>query len=131
MEPLLTNTPSNKCPISICSNCVPFNGTPILCIPNCVGDTVSNVLYKIGQKTCYLQSLLDFTKIDMSCCFTPCPSCQNPTDPFDVMQIAFNCICALQTRVATLEANMVQLKGGVSPGSGVVTDPPILPVPGP
>jgi len=116
MEPLRPNTASNRCTETPNSNCVKYVGTTIPCIPNCNGDTVSDVLYKLGQKECWLESKLDFSSLTYpSCCYTPCPSCQNPSELVDILQIAFNCIAAQCARITALEADVAILKAGVSP----------------
>ena len=119
MEPVIANSSSKKCGSAISSNCVtyvpPDSGLTIPCVPICNTDTVSDILVKLGQTECYTQSLLDLSGLDLSCCYTPCPSCQQPTKLVDVLQIMQNCICSLTTRVTTLEATVADLVQGVNP----------------
>lgn len=119
MERIIANSSSKKCGSAVSSNCVtyvaPDSGLTIPCIPLCSTDTVSDVLVKLGQTECYTQSLLDLSGLDLSCCYTPCPSCQQPTRLVDVLQIMQNCICALQARVTVLESDVADLKAGINP----------------
>ena len=112
MEKLQQNSPGNKCPQSIASNCVPYNGNKITCIPTCTTDSVSDVLYKLGQKECFLESKFDFTNLDLSCFYSPCPSCNAPTELIDILQIMVNYMCAQATRITTLENQVAVLNAG-------------------
>lgn len=113
MEPILPNSPANKCFSTTGSNCVTYNGETISCIPKCNGDTVSNVLYKLGQQQCYTTSLLDWSSLDFGCCYEACPNCQNPTKPIDIIQIMFNCICTQAARITVLEQKVNVLNAGI------------------
>lgn len=117
MQPIRPDSSSNKCAKPTGSNCVIYNGKTISCIPNCNGDTVSEVLYKMGQQQCYTTSLLDWSTLDLGCCYTACPSCpKQPSDPLNVMKIVLSCICAQAQRITTLESEVASLKAGVNPG---------------
>ncbi len=125
MEKVIYNSPKNKCGETTGSNCVQYNGDSLDCIGTCPGDTVSDVLKKLGQKECYIESLLDFSTLDLSCCYTPCPNCPKvPEKLIDVLQIMQNCICALSTRVLALESINKDLLAGVNPGDTAMTIPP-------
>jgi len=114
MEPLIANSKSNNCGTTISSNCVPYQGTPLPCQPSCANQTVSDVIYKLGQEYCYLNGLLDLSTLDLSCCYTPCPSCDQPTKLVDVLQIMMTCICNQATQIAALQAQQANLNAGVS-----------------
>jgi len=114
MEPLRYNSLSNTCADPICSNCVQYNNeNQIPCIPVCVGDTVSDMIYKLGAQLCYNQSLTDLSKLNLSCIYTPCPSCQQPTSIVDVMQLMINTICTQNTTIANLQTQVNQLLAGI------------------
>lgn len=113
MEPLRQNTPKNKCGEPVSSNCVVYNGNNIPCIPLCNGDTVSDVEYKLGQQLCYIQSLLNMSTVDLSCIYTPCPSCQNPTTPVGVLQVMVDYMCHLADIITQQNAVIATL--GVTP----------------
>ena len=111
MEPLLTNSQSNKCAEGLPSNCVIYNGRKIDCINTCTGDTVSDIEYKLGQQLCYIQSLLTLTSLDISCFYTPCPSCTAPTSLLENLQFMANEICTQKSQIAALSARITALGG--------------------
>ena len=115
MEPLLKNTPSNKCPGATSSNCVSYEGNTISCIPTCNNDTVSDMIYKLGQQLCYNNAQTTVVGLDMSCFYTPCPSCQQPTMIKDVLQLIINQMCAQQAKIVALQNTVDKLTGGVNP----------------
>jgi len=93
MEPVIANSTSNKCINPVSSNCTTWNGPMTLgCIPVCSTDSVSDVIVKLAKTECYTQSLLDLTALDLSCIYTPCPSCQSPKKLIDILQIIVNAI---------------------------------------
>ena len=109
MEPLIPNSGANNCGNPTSSNCVVWQSGSIPCIPICNGDTIGNISVKLGQELCYIQSLLDLSTLDLSCCYTPCPSCQNPTKLVDVLQVMMTCICNQSKQIATLQAQVDRL----------------------
>jgi len=113
MEPIIPNK-STRCGSVEGSNCVTYNGNSIPCINICNGDTVSDVLLKIGQETCYIQGLLNLSTLNLSCIYTPCPSCQNPTNLNDVLQIIVNAICTANQNITALQNTVNQLVAGTS-----------------
>lgn len=114
MQPLIPNSSSKNCGNPTSSNCVNWNSTNPPCINVCNGDSVGDVIYKLGQELCYFQGLLDLSALDLSCCYTPCPSCQQPTKLEDVLQIMMNCICAQSTQIATLQTQVNSLTAGTA-----------------
>ena len=112
MQPLIPNSTSNNCGDVTGSNCVPYNGTPIPCLPNCTGWSVSDVLYNLGQESCYIQSMLNMSGLDLSCFYTPFPSCQNPTQLIPVLQLMINYMCSLQTQITSLQTQVNNLTSG-------------------
>lgn len=114
MEPLISNSSSRKCGDAIPSNCVPWNSGIIPCIPNCVGDSVGDIVVKLGNQLCYNQSLTDLTTLDISCWYSPCPTCQNPTSIVGMFQTFSDYICTLKTTINALNAQILAL-GGTPP----------------
>ena len=71
MKPLnLDNRPCS--PIS--SNCVIWQGPDIPCIKLCTGDTVSDIVAKLGTELCDIMDQLNVSNYDLSCLnITACP----------------------------------------------------------
>lgn len=66
MLPTRSNTAEQGCsPVS--SNCVIWQGPDIACLNLCNGDTVSDVVYKVAEKLCLLQTELGLSSLDLSC----------------------------------------------------------------
>jgi len=112
MKPLNINQPGNKCTQQIPATCIPYNGTDITCIGQCDTDMVSDILYKLGQKECYLESLFDMSLLDLSCIYTSCPNCQNPTTVFGVFQVLISVLCTQQSQIAALQTCCNKLNAG-------------------
>lgn len=90
MKPLnLDNSPCS--PIS--SNCVIWQGPDIPCIKLCKGDTVSDVIYKLGMELCNIMELLDVNGYDLSC--FDLASCK-PQNIQELIQFLIERICALE-----------------------------------
>jgi len=90
MKPLnLDNSPCS--PIS--SNCVIWQGPDIPCIKLCTGDTVSDVVYKLGMELCNIMDLLDVNGYDLSC--FDLASCK-PQNIQELIQFLIERICALE-----------------------------------
>ena len=89
MKPLnLDNRPCS--PIS--SNCVIWQGPDIPCIKLCTGDTVSDVIFKLGTELCTIMDQLKVSNYDLSCLnITACP----PEDFQALIQLLINKICEL------------------------------------
>ena len=87
MKPLnLDNRPCS--PIS--SNCVIWQGPDIPCIKICTGDTVSDIVYKLGTELCTIMDQLNVSNYDLSCFnLTACP----PEDFQALIQLLINKIC--------------------------------------
>lgn len=111
MEPLVFNSPKNKCGTPISTNCVIWASGNIPCIKLCDTDTIGDVAFKLGQGLCYTQSLLDLTSLDLSCFYTPCPSCQQPTKLLDILQIMVNKICSQEAEIQALSVRITNLGG--------------------
>jgi hypothetical protein len=89
MKPLnLDNRPCS--PIS--SNCVIWQGPDIPCIKLCTGDTVSDVIFKLGTELCTIMDQLNVSNYDLSCLnLTACP----PEDFQALIQLLITRICEL------------------------------------
>ena len=98
MKPLnLDNSPCS--PIS--SNCVIWQGPDIPCIKLCKGDTVSDVVYKLGMELCNIMELLDVNGYDLSC--FDLASCK-PQNIQELIQFLIERICALEDVDAAVAA---------------------------
>jgi hypothetical protein len=98
MKPLnLDNSPCS--PIS--SNCVIWQGPDIPCIKLCTGDTVSDVVYKLGMELCNIMELLDVNGYDLSC--FDLASCK-PQNIQELIQFLIERICALEDVDAAVAA---------------------------
>jgi hypothetical protein len=87
MKPLnLDNRPCS--PIS--SNCVIYQGPDIPCIKLCTGDTVSDIIAKLGTELCTIMDQLNVTNYDLSCLdINACP----PADFQALIQLLIDKIC--------------------------------------
>jgi len=90
MKPLNTDNPGCN-PIS--SNCVIWQGPDIACIGLCKGDTVSNVVAKLGEELCEILDILDINSYDISC--LQIGGC-SPEDFQALIQLLITKICALE-----------------------------------
>ena len=98
MKPLnLDNSPCS--PIS--SNCVIWQGPDIPCIKLCKGDTVSDIVYKLGMELCNIMDLLDVNGYDLSC--FDLASCK-PQNIQELIQFLIERICAIETAQAAAAA---------------------------
>jgi len=88
MKPLnLDNKPCS--PIS--SNCVIWQGPDIPCIKLCNGDTVSDIVYKLGTELCTIMDQLNVSNYDLSCLgIASCP----PSDFQALIQLIINKVCS-------------------------------------
>jgi len=87
MRPLnLDNRPCS--PIS--SNCVIWQGPDIPCINLCAGDTVSDIVYKLGTELCAIMDELKVSNYDLTCLgITACP----PQNFQALIQLLIDKIC--------------------------------------
>jgi hypothetical protein len=87
MRPLnLDNRPCS--PIS--SNCVIWQGPDIPCINLCAGDTVSDIVYKLGTELCAIMDELKVSSYDLTCLgITACP----PQDFQALIQLLITKVC--------------------------------------
>lgn len=105
MIPISSNTADQGCsPVS--SNCVIWQGPNLSCINLCKGDTVSDVVYKVGTQLCTLQKELVLTDLDLSCLVSFCTSA-NPAPTTKtlaaVLDFIIDKVCCLNTRCTALE----------------------------
>lgn len=92
MKPI--NAEESGCsPIS--SNCVIWQGPDIECIGLCKGDTVSDVVYKLGKELCELIDTFDLSNYDFSCLLEGSSECA-PEDFAALIQLIIDAVCALQ-----------------------------------
>ncbi len=91
MKPLNYSDPSCN-PIS--SNCVIWQGPDIPCLSLCKGDTVSEVVFKLGTEICTIVDTLNIEKYDLSCFNL---GVLTPSTFKDMIQIIIERLCALET----------------------------------
>jgi len=114
MKPInLDNSPCS--PIS--SNCVIWQGPDIPCIKLCNGDTVSDVVYKLGMELCNIMDLLDVNGYDLSC--FDLASCK-PQNIQELIQFLIGRICDLEA-VNAAEAAIPTTTGSAARSSGADT----------
>jgi hypothetical protein len=77
------------------SNCVIWQGPDINCLQICHGDTVTDVVHKLGCIVCELKEQLDPTLYDLSC--LDIAPCDRPTTFIDFINIIISRICNLET----------------------------------
>jgi hypothetical protein len=116
MEPLIPNSPATRCGNPVSSNCVTWQGGSVCGIEICNGDTISDIAIKLGNLSCFIGNSIDLTKLDLSCIYTPCPSCQSPTNLVDVLQVIVNYLCTIKTTVNQINTAIAQL-GGTPPAN--------------
>ncbi len=87
-----TNLNKETCsPIS--SNCVIWQGPDIPCIKLCKGDSVSEVVFKLGTELCDIMNTLNITAYDLDCFnITAC----GPQDFQQLIQFLIDKICELE-----------------------------------
>ena len=102
MKPLnLDNRPCS--PIS--SNCVIWQGPDIPCIKLCTGDTVSDIVAKLGTELCTIMDQLNVSNYDLSCFnLAACP----PSDFQALIQLLIDKICAANGITTTSTTKSVQ-----------------------
>ena len=88
-----TNMKSAGCsPVS--SNCVIWQGPDIKCLNLCKGDTISDVMFKLGCLICDLKDELDVDTYDLTC--LNLANCDKPTSFLEFIQIVIDKLCELQ-----------------------------------
>lgn len=64
MKPVKSNLADISC-APVASNCVIWDGPDLCCIPECAGDTMSNVMFKTTQEVCHHKALLDLSVLNL------------------------------------------------------------------
>lgn len=103
------------------SRCVVWNGPDISCLNLCHGDSVEDVLYKLGTAHCALAEQLNLSSLDLSCLVESCNTCPEPQKTLRiVLQLLINKICNLEDIVND---------GGVNDGNGATQTLPVVNLP--
>jgi len=102
MIPTKSNINKESCsPVS--SNCVIWQGSDLLCINLCTGDSVSEVIYKLATEICDLKDQLNLTDLDLKCLVDNCITCPDPEKILGVvLQLLINKVCDLQEIIDSL-----------------------------
>lgn len=108
MLPVKSNTADKGCsPVS--SNCVIWQGPDISCINLCNGDAISDVVYKLANQLCTVQTSFNLSTLDLSCLVSFC-SATNPAPTGDnktlsaVLDFIIDKVCCLNTTIQNLPA---------------------------
>lgn len=102
------------------AKCVIWQGPDIPCLNLCNGDSIQDVVYKLGQLHCELATSLDLSSLDLSCLVEACQSCPDPIKTLKhVLELIIAKICSLEEIVQGLD--------GGTPGSLIL---PTLNLPG-
>jgi len=106
MLPVKSNTADKGCsPVS--SNCVIWQGPDISCINLCNGDAISDVVYKLANQLCTVQTSFNLSTLDLSCLVSFC-SATNPAPTGDnktlsaVLDFIIDKVCCLNTTIQNL-----------------------------
>lgn len=96
MLPIKSNITDKGCsPTS--SNCVIWQGPNLSCINLCTGDSVSDVVYKLGLEVCDLQQQLDLSDLDITCLVDACQTCPEPSKTLSViLDLLLSKVCSLE-----------------------------------
>jgi hypothetical protein len=79
------------------SRCVVWNGPDIPCLNLCHGDSIEDVVYKLGKAHCELAEQLNLSTLDLSCLVESCNTCPEPQKTLRiVLQLLINKVCNLQ-----------------------------------
>lgn len=78
----------------VSSNCVIWQGDDIECIKICKGDTVSDVMFKMGCLLCELKEQMDPDTYDLTC--LTLEACDIPHTFQDFIQIIIDRICNIE-----------------------------------
>jgi hypothetical protein len=99
MLPVGSNYSSKGCS-EISSNCVIWQGPDIPCLSLCKGDTVSEVVAKLGEKLC---DVLDDCCIDIATLNLACLNLgSTPASYTALIQALVTKICSLQTQISAI-----------------------------
>lgn len=96
-----TNSSLNKdtC-VNLSSNCVVWEGPDIECLEICTGDSVSDVVNKLGVAYCEFKDSIDLTDFDLKCLFEACQACPEPDKSFiNVLSLLRDKICSLEEAI--------------------------------
>jgi hypothetical protein len=93
MKPYKSSSDKENCsPVS--SNCVIWQGPDISCINLCKGDSVSDIVYKLGQQICDFQNTASLSDLQLNCILDICTSSPKPELTLAaVLQLIIDKIC--------------------------------------
>jgi hypothetical protein len=125
MKPYKSSSDKENCsPVS--SNCVIWQGPDISCINLCKGDSVSDIVYKLGVQLCDFQNTASLSDLQLDCLLDICTSSAKPELTLAaVLQLIIDKICC---SFGTLNAAITNINL-TGKGSGGSYDEPILDLP--
>lgn len=104
MLPTKSNTEQGCSPVS--SNCVIWQGPNISCINLCTGDSVSDVVYKLGTELCALQAQLNLTDMDFACLVSSAVGTPEPEHNLQTaLELLINKVCDIEAIINAFEQN--------------------------
>ena len=104
MLPTKSNTEQGCSPVS--SNCVVWQGPNISCINLCTGDSVSDVVYKLGMEVCALQAQLNLTDMDFACLVSSAVGTPEPEHTLQaVLELLINKVCDVDAIINAFQQN--------------------------
>lgn len=104
MLPTKSNTEQGCSPVS--SNCVIWQGPNISCINLCTGDSVSDVVYKLGIELCALQAQLNLTDMDFACLVSSAVGTPEPEHNLQTaLELLIGKVCDIEAIINAFEQN--------------------------
>jgi len=86
------------------SSSVIWDGPTISCINLCKGDTVSDLIYKIGKQICcIIEQENDLKELDLECLINYCSNCNKNFTIKYILQLILDNDCDLKTMINNLE----------------------------
>lgn len=99
----------NRCPETVSTNCISYQGEPIPCLGICKGSNLSIVEKAIADKVCLLAELTDMSVVD----FTALGTCQWISDAwsaaekdktiFNILEFILDELCVLNAKIDGLD----------------------------
>jgi hypothetical protein len=100
-KPINQNNNGN---VNLTGKAVKWDGPNIPCLDLCTGDTVTTVVYKIGQRVCELvTSYEELEDLDFQCILDYCTSCPKDYSIKAIIQLLLDNDCKIQDLITGLE----------------------------
>lgn len=100
-KPINQNNNGN---VNLTGKAVKWDGPNIPCLDLCTGDTITTVVYKIGQRVCELvTSYEELEDLDFQCILDYCTSCPKDYSIKAIIQLLLDNDCKIQDLITGLE----------------------------